>query len=252
MSPERVSVWLTPRTYLAILPQPRLWGLWVLFLSVSVLALGFFVVATPSFSSEEFGIDQELSRSHTGFLTAVAMILNIAFSPVGGVLIIALVCLLLLLVRRAPIDALAFGGVAASGWLSSQFFKVIVERQRPNPALLFDPLAPETGSNSFPSGHVALAVGLAWAFFFLLLRSPWSRTLWARVAALCAVLVPLVVAWSRIYVGVHYPTDVLASFLAASAGVLLFVGIWNRFLPRLVPGSTVNSAASPHSTRPNS
>ncbi len=273
--PDRHETGLAFRTRLAVLPLPRLWGLWVFLLSGAVLALGFFVVATPDFTASEFGVDQELSRSHTGLLTAVTMVLDKAFSPIGGVTMIALMCLVLLLVSRAPVNAIAFGGVAAVGWLSSQFFKAVVERQRPNPTILFDPLAPETGSNSFPSGHVALGVGLAWGFWFLLRRGPW-----ARVAALFAVAVPLVVAWSRVYAGVHYPTDVAASFLAASAGVLLFAGIWNRFqglvLPRVtlpdrfgptapatVPPaasheprsrdrSTVKSAVSTPPTRPNS
>lgn len=229
-TPTRHDAGLAFRTRLAVLPLPRLWGLWVVILSGAVLALGFFVVATPDFTAGEFGVDQELSRSHTGLFTAVTMVIDKAFSPIGGVAMIAVMCLVLLLVRKSPLNAVGFGGVAAAGWLSSQFFKAVVERQRPNPTMLFDPLAPETGSNSFPSGHVALAVGLAWAFWFLLRRGPW-----ARVAALFAVVVPIVVAWSRIYAGVHYPTDVAASFLAASAGVLLFVGIWNRFQGAVLP-----------------
>ena len=43
----------------------------------------------------------------------------------------------------------------------------------------------------------------------------------------------LVVAWSRLYIGVHYPTDVAASFLAASAAVVLLAGLWNLAAPRL-------------------
>lgn len=53
------------------------------------------------------------------------------------------------------------------------------------------------------------------------------------IAAAGAALA-LVVAWSRLYIGVHYPSDVAASFLAASAAVVLLSGLWNRFGPRLV------------------
>lgn len=218
------------RTRLAVLPLPPGWGLWVVGLSTVVLALGFFAVGTPDFTSAEFTVDQDLSRSHAGFATVVAMVLDKVFSPVGGVAIIAAVSLFLLVARKSPVNASAFGGVAASGWLSSQFFKAVVERQRPDPALLFDPLAPETGSNSFPSGHVALAVGLAWACWFLL---RYGR--WAKVTALLAGAAPLLVAWSRLYVGVHFPTDVAASFLAASAGVMLFSGVWNKYQGSILP-----------------
>jgi len=217
-------------TRLAVLPQPRLWLLWVVLLSAAVLSLGFAAKDLPGFSSNEFTVDQELSLHHNPVLTAVAMTLNYVFSPVGGVLIIAAMVVFLLVVRKSPVNAVAFGGVAAAGWLSSQFFKVIVERQRPNPALLFDPLAPETGSNSFPSGHVALAVGLAWAFYFLA-----RNTRWAKLAVIVGIGVPVILAWSRVYVGVHYPSDVAASFLAASAAVILFVGLWNLYQEKLLP-----------------
>lgn len=218
------------RTRLSVLPQPVFWGVWVAALSAAVLILGFTVSNTPTITTSEFTVDQELSRNHVGVLTFVAMVLDKLFSPATGLIMIAVVCLFLLVVRKSPLNAVALGGVAASGWLSSQFFKVIVERQRPNPALLFDPLAPETGSNSFPSGHVALAVGLAWAFWFLLRNGRW-----ASLTAILAVVVPLVVAWSRLYVGVHYPSDVAASFLAASAAVFLFAGLWNRYQGAVLP-----------------
>ncbi|BAS14071.1 phosphoesterase PA-phosphatase related [Arthrobacter sp. Hiyo8] len=43
----------------------------------------------------------------------------------------------------------------------------------------------------------------------------------------------VVVAWSRIYIGVHYPSDVVASFLATSAAVIVLAGLWNRYAPRV-------------------
>jgi undecaprenyl-diphosphatase len=106
--------------------------------------------------------------------------------------------------------------------------------------MLFDPLAPETGSNSFPSGHVCFAVALAYALYFLA-----CGTRWAKVAAAAGAVMALIVAWSRIYIGVHYPTDVAASFLASSAAVLLLAGLWNRFGPRVVDRLTGSTLPRP-------
>ncbi|MCC9069272.1 phosphatase PAP2 family protein [Arthrobacter cryoconiti] len=218
------------QTRLQVLPQPRLWGLWVLSLSLIVLALGFYAINSARFTTDEFTLDQDLSRHHDGIFNVVALSIGTIFSPAGGVLIIAAVSLFLLIVRKSPVNAVAFGAVAASGWLSSQFFKAVIARPRPDPALLFNPLAPETGSNSFPSGHVALAVGLAWAFWFLA-----RKTRWARITAILGICIPLVIAWSRLYIGVHYPSDVVASLLAASAAVVLFAAVWNQYQRRVLP-----------------
>ncbi|QCP00700.1 phosphatase PAP2 family protein [Arthrobacter sp. 24S4-2] len=196
-------------------------------LAAAVLALGFTVQSVPGVGATELGLDQDLSRHHSALLTFAAMILNVVFGPVFGAAAILLIAVTVLLVRRATVDAIAFGALASSGWVASEFFKIIIPRGRPNPALLFDPLAPETGSNSFPSGHVAFAVTLGFALYCLA-----RGTRWSGLAAATGVVLPPVVAWSRLYIGVHYATDVAASFLAAAAALVLLTGLWNRFAAR--------------------
>ncbi|MGO4230784.1 phosphatase PAP2 family protein [Arthrobacter sp. YAF34] len=225
------------------LPQARHWVLLGVLLSAAVLALGLTAQATPGFSAAELGVDQDLSQHHAAALTAVAMVLNVVFGPVAGVALIGAVALYIWLFRGGLVKALGFGLVAVSGWVASEFFKIIVARQRPNPALLFDPLSPETGSNSFPSGHVSFAVALGFALYFLA-----RGTRWAKVTAVGAAAMALVVAWSRLYIGVHYPTDVTASFLAASAAVVMVTGLWNLVTPRIASRvaarSTIRSPGS--------
>jgi len=213
---------------LLALPHVRHWLLLGLLLSAAVVALGSAAQLTPGFSAAEFGVDQDLSQHHAAALTAVAMALNLVFGPVAGLALLGAAALYIWLFRGGVVKALAFGLVAASGWVASEFFKIIVARQRPSPALLFDPLSPETGSNSFPSGHVSFAVALGFALYFLA-----RGTRWAKVTAVGAAAMALVVAWSRLYIGVHYPTDVAASFLAASAAVVMVAGLWNVAAPRI-------------------
>lgn len=210
------------------LPQIRHWLLLGVLLSAAVVALGLAAQLTPGFSATELGVDQDLSHHHLAALTAVAMALNVIFGPVAGLALIGAAALFILLFRGGLLKAVAFGLVATSGWVASEIFKIIIARQRPNPALLFDPLAPENGSDSFPSGHVACAVAVGFALYFLA-----RGTRWAKVTAVGAAAMALVVAWSRLYIGVHYPTDVAASFLAASAAVVLLTGLWNVVIPRV-------------------
>ncbi|MFF1383467.1 phosphatase PAP2 family protein [Arthrobacter sp. NPDC058288] len=219
------------------LPQARHWIIAAILLGAAVLVLGLTVQFLPGESVVELGVDQDLSRHHAAVLTAAAMVLNVAFGPLFGVGAIALIAVTVLLVRKSVADAIGFGVVAASGWAASEFFKLIIRRDRPNPGMLFDPLAPETGSNSFPSGHVSFAITLGFALYCLA-----RETRWARPAAAAGVVLAPVVAWSRLYIGVHYPTDVAASFLAAGAALVLLTGLWNRFAARILQRLPVNAA----------
>jgi undecaprenyl-diphosphatase len=216
-------------TQFRALPQPRHWLPVGVLLCAAVVALGLAVQLVPGDTTAELGVDQNLSLHHVAVLTAVAMGINLLFGPVAGLLLIAAAALAIWLFRRDLVTAVAFGLTACSGWVASEAFKLLFARQRPNPALLFDPLAPETGSNSFPSGHVSFAVALAFALYFLA-----RRTRWVIPVAVAGAAVALIVAWSRLYVGVHYPTDVAASFFAAGAAAVLLAGLWNRFAPALL------------------
>jgi undecaprenyl-diphosphatase len=75
---------------------------------------------------------------------------------------------------------------------------------------------------SFPSGHAAVAAGFYGALTLILAYRLRGYARWAVVA--CGVSLVLLIGFSRLYLGVHYPTDVLAGFLAAPLWVV-FVGV---------------------------
>lgn len=83
---------------------------------------------------------------------------------------------------------------------------------------------------SFPSGHAAGAT-VFWGFL-LVLWCAWQPSGRARTAfALLALLMVCATALSRVYLGAHYATDVLAGFAEGVAWVLL----WRLLLPRQRP-----------------
>ena len=95
--------------------------------------------------------------------------------------------------------------------------------QRPRPYTVVEGLIPLLTSgdpNSFPSGHTcaAFAAGLAWA-------GPGSAR-WARIAA---VVSAVCMGLSRLYVGVHYPSDVLAGAVIGSLAALAALALARRW-----------------------
>ncbi len=100
--------------------------------------------------------------------------------------------------RRA---AVLIAASSAGAFLMGAQLKALFARPRPT---VFPPLVLET-SYSFPSGHTLSAV----AFYGLLAILLWTHR--RRVWAVLVGLWPLIVAVSRVYLGVHYPSDVLAS-----------------------------------------
>ncbi|MCM0616310.1 MULTISPECIES: phosphatase PAP2 family protein [unclassified Paenarthrobacter] len=225
------------------LPAPKHWLIIGLVLAAAVVLTGWAIQVVPGLTLAELAVDDDFSRHHTPVLTGLALVLNALFGPVAGTLIVIAVSLYLALIRRSPQNAALFSLTVACGWLTCQLFKVVTGRIRPDPALLFDPLVPEPVSNSFPSGHTSLAVALTLATFLLVRETRWAKpVLWA------GTVMAVVVAWSRVYIGAHYPLDVVASFPATIAAVLIMAGTWNRFAPAVM-AAIHSRATSPRSPK---
>ena len=134
------------------------------------------------------------------------------------------VVLLLLALRRLP-SAAAISVVALAVYAWNDGLKAIYQRARPTQ--LEGVLGVQ--SFSFPSGH-AMAAGAVFGILALVAwREVRGQGRWA-VVVVCVGLA-LGVALSRVYLGVHYPTDVLAGLLAGALWADIVVLIW-RFAAR--------------------
>lgn len=136
----------------------------------------------------------------------------------GGYTIVAVAIGLsiLLAVRRSYKAAITVAvGVAGAG-IINKTLKLVFERARPD---LWEHLVTET-SYSFPSGHAMMSSAIA----LTIIAISW-RTRFRWVVLVLGIIYIAIVGFSRLYLGVHYPTDVLAGWLISSVWVLLVVAV---------------------------
>jgi undecaprenyl-diphosphatase len=114
---------------------------------------------------------------------------------------------------------------AGSGWFVNQLLKLLSGRPRPSRDLVN--VAGTFHFDSFPSGHVVFFVeffGLLLFFAYVLLkRGPLRRTLLAVPGVLIAL-----VGVSRVYLGAHWPSDVVGAYLAGGIWLMLMIEVYRR------------------------
>jgi undecaprenyl-diphosphatase len=157
----------------------------------------------------------------------------LALTHLGGGRNMALLCAAVvvacLLGRR--VHAAVFMVIAPGGCALLNFgLKLLFQRARPGASALY--LIETPSSFSFPSGHAMGSAGVLGSVLVLVFTLGLPRGYRLVAALLCAVTA-LGVALSRVYFGVHFPSDVLGGQLAAAAWVSAVTG-W--FYPRLLPG----------------
>ncbi len=143
-----------------------------------------------------------------------------------GVVPIDVALVVLLFVRR-QLRAATFSAIALAGsGLLNVLVKGVFARARPS---LWESIAPEV-TWSFPSGHAMGSATLAAVLIALAWHTRWRWPVWFAMTVFA-----LLVGVSRVYLGVHYPSDILAGWAAASAWtVASFLAVY-RLRPRPWP-----------------
>ncbi|MBY2925582.1 phosphatase PAP2 family protein [Rhizobium leguminosarum] len=154
-------------------------------------------------------------------------------TSLGGVTVLALMTVLvtvyLLFDRRWPIAIFVVSSVL-TGWLASTLLKIVVARPRPD----IVPHLVEVGDLSFPSGHAMVSAVTYLTLGALLART--QRYPSTRIFVMGAgVFLAVIIGLSRIYLGVHYPTDVFAGWCAGALWALACWLISKRFIPSRAP-----------------
>ncbi|HEX8053464.1 MAG TPA: phosphatase PAP2 family protein [Thermoleophilaceae bacterium] len=195
-------------------------------MAMVVVALGVAVEAGTSVVSFDRGANRAVHAHAAEPVTGSAFVLSALGSTfvLVGVVLAASLGLAVRGRRRASV-ALISAYVVTDATVA--LMKVLVARPRPGESLT------HAGGFSFPSGHAAtsMAVYGSLAFVFARARRGLPRVAFALAGGALVTLIGL----SRIYLGVHYPSDVVAGWITGAAITIAAWTIASRLRPRRAP-----------------
>ena len=184
--------------------------------TITVLLALFVGLAALVLAGATSGLDRAVTAAavagRSGFLSDVAEnITALGSDPL--IILLSVLALGYCLVARLHRFVPALLGTPLA-FLAGTLVKLAIARPRPDVALIALP-----GSYSFPSGH-AVAASAFYLTLALLASHAERRAAPRRLIIGAGVAVALLVAWSRVYLGVHYFSDVVGGLMLGWAGAL--------------------------------
>jgi membrane-associated phospholipid phosphatase len=186
-------------------------------LLLMLMALLGIAAKTPTLTRIDIRLDEHLEPMRDAVLTLGAKGATVVAQAAVGAVVAVVVPIGLWLVRRRR-DALIAVCVMAGSLAVAFAAKTLLAEHRP-PQRLW--VIPPDNKASFPSGHATVAAAVALLLFLLVRGRP--RVLVAILGTLFALGVGL----ARVYLGVHYPVDVVGGYLVAAGVSLMVVGFFD-------------------------
>lgn len=140
----------------------------------------------------------------------------------GAIFLITLTVILFILIKNKKIGLSIFSNLVIITVLN-QLLKRILQRPRPTEFRIIE----ETGY-SFPSGHSMVSMAFYGYLIYLIYKYVKNKYVkWILIVLLSILICSIGV--SRIYLGVHYTSDVLGGFLVSISYLVLFISTVNKF-----------------------
>lgn len=194
---------------------------------VFICLLGIIGIICNLFSKNTMKIDTLGYRLISNLISDKTIPIAKAITNFGGtiglIIINITVCIVLALNKNKIIGYFILLNTVIS-LLLNQVLKRIVQRPRPTGYRLIE----ETGY-SFPSGHSMVSMAFYGFCIYLIFRNVKNKYIKYGSIILLSLLI-ILIGMSRIYLGVHYTSDVIAGYLASIAYLTIFIDIVNNYL----------------------
>lgn len=142
----------------------------------------------------------------------------------GGAMVLSITTLLLLIIIKDKKIGVGILINLCTATGLNLILKSLLQRQRPTEFRIIN----ETGY-SFPSGHSMISMAFYGFIIYLIYEKVKNKYIkWTSITLLSILIV--MIGFSRIYLGVHYVSDVLAGFLFSIAYLIVYIGIINKYL----------------------
>lgn len=190
------------------------------------LIITFFVI-----KYDNLVIDQSIYNFFYNFSSSQATVIFLIITFLASKEFIILMCLIFILIslikRKYQTSFLIILNIVIS-LLLNQTFKAIISRERP-----FELMIVNESGYSFPSGHSMTALIFYGYFIYLTWESNLKKISKILITILNIILI-LLVGISRIYLGVHYPTDVIGAYFLGLFYLILYINITNNYIKRKI------------------
>ncbi|MGG4267250.1 phosphatase PAP2 family protein [Peribacillus simplex] len=198
---------------------------------VSVLSLiGFSFIAFTISANEYLKFDEDVISFVQGMESPLLTNIMKFFTYIGSTSVLIILSLFILFflykVLKHRLELILFSAVMIGSPVLNLMVKLFFQRARPDLHRLID-----ISGYSFPSGHAMNAFSLYSILTFLLWRHITAK--WARVLLiLFSMTMILSIGISRIYLGVHYPSDIIAGYLASGFWITISIWFFQRYQDR--------------------
>ena len=190
-----------------------------------ICLIGFFALAEDVFNKELMNGDIIGYKIVSTFLISdfATPIAKFVTNFGGAIFLIVLTIVLVILIKNKKIGISIFSNLVIITILN-QLIKRILQRPRPTEYRIIE----ETGY-SFPSGHSMVSMAFYGYLIYLIYKYVKNKYLkWISIVLLSILICSIGV--SRIYLGVHYISDVLGGFLLSISYLVIYISAVNKFL----------------------
>jgi undecaprenyl-diphosphatase len=141
----------------------------------------------------------------------------------GNTMTILIVVIILMIILNKK-EGIMLGISTVDTVLINQIIKYIIRRPRPSHLRLI-----KQGGYSFPSGHAMISIAVYGFLIYIINKKIENKKLKIILTVLLTLLI-ILIGISRIYVGVHYPSDIIAGYSISLAILILNITLCNKYL----------------------